>query len=85
MCLQLPIQGAKAISGKRFKVDIYCIYISSKDSKDTSEESSDNQLLGAGKSEGLALLRGHHTYLLQKAHFVNFLQLCGGFLTFCLL
>jgi hypothetical protein len=57
----------------------------STETNDTSKERSDNQLFGAGKSEGLALSGGHHTYLPQKAIFFCFLQLWGGFLTFCLL
>ena len=59
--------------------------IASTETNDTSAESSDIQLFGAGKFKGVALSGGPHTYLLQNVYFVHFLQVRGGFLTFCLL
>ena len=40
--------------------------IASTETNDISEESSDTQLFGAGKSEGVALSGGLHSYLPQK-------------------
>ena len=40
--------------------------IASTETNDTSEESSDTQLFGAGKSEGVALSGGLHAHLPQK-------------------
>ena len=39
---------------KEVQVNMYCIYIASTETNDTSEESSDTQLFGTGKSEGVA-------------------------------
>ena len=38
--------------------------VSSTETDDTSTESSDTKLFGEGKSEGVALSRGLHAYLL---------------------
>jgi hypothetical protein len=40
--------------------------IASTETNNTSTESSDTQLFGAGKSKGVALLRGLHAHLPQK-------------------
>ena len=37
-----------------------------------SEETSDIQLFGAGKFEGVALSGGRHAFLPQKVYFVDF-------------
>ena len=43
----------------------------SAETNNTSEESSDLQLFAAGNFEGVALSRGHHVPLPQKAYFVE--------------
>ena len=47
--------------------------VCSTETNDTSNESSDTQLFGAGKFEGVAKSRGSHASLLKKAYFFDFL------------
>ena len=46
--------------------------IASTETNNTLKESSDTQLFAVGKFEGVALSRGHHAPLHQKAYFVEF-------------
>ena len=58
----LHIQGVKVNSRKLLSSILVETNVCT-ETNDTPEKSSDTQLFGAGKPEGVALLGGHHTHL----------------------